>query len=72
MSIMDRLFRRPKPQLEPENEYKKADRELKRRLIEEHTTANNAGRARIEAQARASTLRYLEALNGAMNIMGDR
>lgn len=72
MSIITRLFNRPKPELEPENEHKRADREFKRRLIEEHTHANNEGRAKIEAQARASTLRYLEALNGAMTIMGDR
>ena len=72
MSIISSLFHRPKPQLEPENEQRKADREFKSRLIEEHTSANNAGRDRLEAQARASTTRYLQALNGAMDIMGDR
>lgn len=72
MSIIKSLFTRPTPQLEPENEERKATRELKSRLIEEHLHANVAGRARIEEQAFKSTARYLDALNGAMVILGDR
>lgn len=72
MSIIGRLFSRPTPQLEPENPERKATRELKSRLIEEHTSANIAGRARIEEQALVGTARYLDALNGAMVILGDR
>ena len=72
MSIIERLFHRPEPQLEPENEERKATRELKSRLIEEHTKANIAGRARIEEHALVNTARYLSVLNGAMDILGDR
>lgn len=72
MSLLSRFFNRPLPTVPPETPAKKAQRDFTQRLIEEHTKANNRGRERVVTQARANTLRYLNTLTDAMNIIGDR
>ena len=75
MKMFKRFFNRRKPvsmQLPEERPGVAESRELTERLIEEHKTANQAGRVLIEERAQRQTRRYLRALNDAMVIIGER